>query len=163
MVKSRSDRGRRIGAIPRSHRVSGLISARGEIKGMGFTHTVKDADGNEGYKVYATIGTSLSERDVVDAYRARDIIEKAIRMLKSCPGLCPVYLSTKCKCRSRIYQFRLIVAIGGCFLFILCEHCRIFFASSSDFFETVEKRFGMFEVDRTPPARTLQKLNHYQR
>ena len=119
MVKSRSDRGRRIGAIPRSHRVPGLISARGEIKGMGFTHTVKDADGNEGYKVYATIGTSLSERDVVDAYRARDIIEKAIRMLKSCPGLCPVYLSTKCKCRSRIYQFRPIVAMDGCFSFVV--------------------------------------------
>ena len=38
MVKSRSDRDRRIGAILRRHRVSRLISARGERKGMGFTH-----------------------------------------------------------------------------------------------------------------------------
>ena len=27
------------------------------------------------------------------------------------------------------------------------EHCRIFFASSSDFCETVEKRFGRFEME----------------
>ena len=94
-VKSRSDRDRRIGAILRRHRVSRLISVRGERKGMGFTHTVKDADGNAGYQVYATTETSLSERDVVDAYRARDRVEKAIRTMKSCLGLGPVWVTKK--------------------------------------------------------------------
>jgi transposase len=94
-VKSRSERDRKIGAIVRKHRVSKLISTKGKRKGVGFTYTVRDAGGDEGYQVYATTETSLSERDVVDAYRARDRVEKAIRTLKSCLGLGPVWVTRK--------------------------------------------------------------------
>lgn len=96
-VKSRSERDRKIGAILRRHRVTRLISVKGERKGMGFTYTAKDANGggDEGYQVYATTETSLSERDVVDAYRSRDRVEKAIRTMKSCLGLGPVWVTKK--------------------------------------------------------------------
>jgi transposase len=45
--------------------------------------------------VFVTTEFDLSEKDVIESYRTRDQIEKAIRTLKSVFGLHPQYVRTK--------------------------------------------------------------------
>ena len=97
-VKSRSERDRKIGTILRKHGVKRFIQVKGG-KGLAFTVTetanVEKGESSDGYQVYVTTEKQMSDADIVQAYRSRDRIEKAIRTLKSCLGLGPVYLSTK--------------------------------------------------------------------
>ena len=52
-------------------------------------------ESSDGYQVYVTTEKEMSDADIVEAYRSRDRIKKAIRTMKSCLGLGPVYLSTE--------------------------------------------------------------------
>ncbi|MEK7672219.1 MAG: IS1634 family transposase, partial [Bacteroidota bacterium] len=98
-VKSRSERDRKVGMIIRKHGVSRFLKIKGEKKGFGFdvVETGKACEKAEydGYQVFVTTELDLTEKEVFDAYRARDIIEKVIRTLKSSLGLGPVYLTKK--------------------------------------------------------------------
>ena len=97
-VKSRSERDRKIGTILRKHGVKRFIQVKG---GKGLAFTVKESasvwkgESSDGYQVYVTTEKDMGDADIVEAYRSRDRIEKAIRTMKSCLGLGPVYLSTK--------------------------------------------------------------------
>ncbi len=97
-VKSRSERDRKTGTILRKHGVRRFIQVKGG-KGLAFTVTesasVGKGESSDGYQVYVTTEKEMSDADIVEAYRSRDRIEKAIRTMKSCLGLGPVYLSTK--------------------------------------------------------------------
>ena len=97
-VKSSSERDRKTGTILRKHGVRRFIQVKGG-KGLAFTVTESASVGkgasSDGYQVYVTTEKDMSDADIVDAYRSRDRIEKAIRTMKSCLGLGPVYLSTK--------------------------------------------------------------------
>ena len=97
-VKSRSERDRRIGTILRKHGVKRFLHVKGG-RGLAFTVTESENVGRgrdtDGYQVYVTTEKQMGDADIVEAYRARDRIEKAIRTMKSCLGIGPVYLSTK--------------------------------------------------------------------
>ena len=68
-------------------------------KGPTFTVTesanVGKGESSDSYQACVTTEKEMSDTDIVDAYRSRDGIEKAVRTMKSCLGLGPVYLSTK--------------------------------------------------------------------
>lgn len=98
-VKSRAQRDRKVGAILRKHGVGRFLRIKGEKNGFGFgvveSGKVREKAEHDGYQVFVTTEVDLTEKEVFDAYRARDIIEKVIRTLKSSLGLGPVYLTTK--------------------------------------------------------------------
>ena len=66
---------------------------------VSFTITRKkallEAEKYDGYQVFVTTETDMSEKDVIDSYKIRDEIEKAIQTLKSALGLHPQYVRTK--------------------------------------------------------------------
>ena len=97
-VKGRSERDAKVGAILARYGVKTFLRVRGARRGFGFTveetGARKEKGAKDGYQVYATTETWLTERDVVDFYRHRDRIEKAIRTMSSVLGLGPVYLQT---------------------------------------------------------------------
>jgi transposase len=66
---------------------------------VSFTVTRKkalvEAEKYDGYQVFVTTETDMSEKDVIDSYKIRDEIEKAIQTLKSVLGLHPQYVRTK--------------------------------------------------------------------
>ncbi len=98
-VKSRAQRDRKVGAILRKHGIVRFLRIRGEKKGFGFevveTGKAQEKAEHDGYQVFVTTELDMTEKEVFDAYRARDIIEKVIRTLKSSLGLGPVYLTKK--------------------------------------------------------------------
>jgi transposase len=97
-VKSRSERDGKVGAILRKHGMKRFLRVKGTREGFGFTVEETEAlttKGEEdGYQAYATTERWLTEGEVVDFYRRRDRIEKAIRTMSWCLGLGPVYVST---------------------------------------------------------------------
>jgi len=106
-VKSRAERERKVGAILRKHGVGRFLKIKGDKKGFGFEvvetgKTQEKADG-DGYQVFVTTEVDMTEKEVFDAYRTRDIIEKVIRTLKSSLGLGPVYLTKKEHVLGHIY------------------------------------------------------------
>jgi transposase len=96
-VKSRAERDRRAGAIIRNHGAGRFLRIRGARKGFGFaveeTGKAEEKAEHDGYTVFATSETDMTEKEVFDSYRARDLIEKAIRTMKSVLGLGPVRLT----------------------------------------------------------------------
>ncbi len=98
-VKSRAERDGRIGAILRRFGVTKFLQIQGARKGFGFTvyETGKSEEKTcyDGYQVFATSELNMTEKEVFESYRARDRIEKAIRTLKHCLGLGPIYVSKK--------------------------------------------------------------------
>ncbi|MCE8429442.1 MAG: transposase [Candidatus Methanoperedens sp.] len=54
-----------------------------------------DAEKYDGYQVFVTTELDLSEIEIIESYRVRDQIEKAIRTLKSMLGLHPQNVRTK--------------------------------------------------------------------
>ena len=66
---------------------------------ISFTITRKkalaEAEKYDGYQVFVTTETDMSEKEVVDSYKIRDEIEKAIQTLKNVLGLHPQYVRTK--------------------------------------------------------------------
>lgn len=120
-VKSRAQRDRKVGAILRKHGVGRFLRIKGEKKGFGFevveTGKAREKAEHDGYQVFVTTEADMTEKEVFDAYRARDIIEKVIRTLKSSLGLGPVYLTTKEHVLGHVYvhalayQLRALMAL----------------------------------------------------
>jgi len=98
-IKSRKERDGRIGHILRSHRVKKYLRVSGNRAGFGFaverTKAWFEAGKYEGYQIFVTTELDLSEKEVVESYRTRDQVEKAIRTLKNVLGLHPQYVRTK--------------------------------------------------------------------
>ncbi len=98
-ISSRKDRNEKIGYIIKKYRVKRYIITQGAKKGFDFKiirkKTLNDAEKYDGYTIFVTTELDLSEKEVVDSYRVRDQIEKAIRTLKSALGLHPQYVRTK--------------------------------------------------------------------
>ena len=106
-VKSRSERDRKAGAILRKYGMTKFLQVKGARSGFGFT--VEEAGAlaakgeEDGYQVYATTEGWLTEGEVVDFYRRRDRIEKAIRTMSWCLGLGPVWVSTPEHVRGHVF------------------------------------------------------------
>jgi transposase len=98
-IESRTERDEKIGQIKRKFGVTRSLITKGNRKGFGFTFewtkTLAEADKYDGYQVFVTTEFDLSEKEVIQSYRTRDQIEKAIRTLKSVLGLHPQYVRTK--------------------------------------------------------------------
>ncbi len=98
-IESRTKRDEKIGQIKKKYGVTRSLITKGNRKGFGFTFewikALAEADKYDGYQVFVTTEFDLSEKDVIDSYRTRDQIEKAIRTLKSVLGLHPQYVRTK--------------------------------------------------------------------
>jgi transposase len=106
-IKSRAERDQKVGAILRRCGVSKFLTVQGARKGFGFTveetGKAKQKAKGDGYQVFVTTELGLTEKDVFEAYRARDRIEKAIRILKSVLGLGPLYVTTREHVLGNIY------------------------------------------------------------
>jgi transposase len=98
-IKSRKERDEKIGYVKKKYGVTRYLATKGSRKGFAFTFkrtkALEEADKYDGYQVFVTTEFYLSEKDVVESYRTRDQIEKAIRTLKSVLGLHPQYVRTK--------------------------------------------------------------------
>jgi len=106
-IKSRAERDQKIGAILRKYGAKRFLKPSGNRKGFGFTieetDKVEEKADEDGYQVFVTTELAMAEKEVVDWYRARDRIEKAIRTLKHCLGLGPIYVTTKKHVLGNIY------------------------------------------------------------
>ncbi len=98
-IKSRRERDEKIGHIKKKYKVTRYLAVKGSRKGFGFTiektNTLEEMGKYDGYQVFVTTEFDLSEKEVVESYRTRDQIEKAIRTLKNVLGLHPQYVRTK--------------------------------------------------------------------
>lgn len=98
-IESRTERDEKIGYVKRKYGVTRSLITKGNRKGFGFTFewtkALAEADKYDGYQVFVTTEFDLSEKEVIESYRTRDQIEKAIRTLKSVLGLHPQYVRTK--------------------------------------------------------------------
>lgn len=98
-IDSRKERDEMIGHILKKYRVKKYIDTKGARKGFDFGITRRNAlqetEKYDGYQVFATTEIDLSEKDIVESYRTRDQIEKAIQTLKSVLGLHPQNVRTK--------------------------------------------------------------------
>jgi transposase len=106
-VTSRQERDERAGHIIREHKVTRFLRIKSERKGYGFTIVrlpgLDDAARYDGYQIFVTTEVHLSEKEVVEAYRARDQIEKAIRALKNVMGLHPMWVWTESHIKGMIF------------------------------------------------------------
>ena len=106
-VKSRSERDRKAGAILRKYGMTKFLRVKGTRSGFGFaveeTGALSAKGEEDGYQVYATTEAWLTEGEVVDFYRRRDRIEKAIRTMSWCLGLGPVWVSTPEHVRGHVF------------------------------------------------------------
>jgi len=106
-VTSRQERDERAGHIIRGQKVTRYLRIKSERKGYGFTIVrlpgLDDAARYDGYQIFVTTEVHLSEREVVEAYRARDQIEKAIRALKNAMGLHPMWVWTEDHVKGMIF------------------------------------------------------------
>lgn len=98
-IIDKSERDERIGYIKRKYGVTKYIEIEDKVDGINFTikrltdlDEVKEYDG---YQVFVTTELDLSEIEIIESYRVRDQIEKAIRTLKSVLGLHPQNVRTK--------------------------------------------------------------------
>jgi transposase len=98
-ISSRSERDEKIGHIKRKYKVTRYLRTEGSKKGFRFTvirtKTLEDVERYDGYQVFVTTELDLTEKEVIESYRTRDQIEKAIRTLKSVLGLHPQNVRTK--------------------------------------------------------------------
>jgi len=98
-ISSRSERDEKIGHIKRKYKVTRLIRTFGRKKGFCFTFKrtklFKENEKYDGYQIFVTTEFDLNEKQVVESYRTRDQIEKAIQTLKHILGLHPQNVRTK--------------------------------------------------------------------
>jgi len=98
-IKSRKERDEKAGHIKKKYKVTRYLSVKGRRSGFAFTiertKTLDELDKYDGYQVFVTTEFDLNEKDVLESYRTRDQIEKAIRTLKSVLGLHPQNVRTK--------------------------------------------------------------------
>ncbi len=98
-IIDKSERDEKIGYIKRKYGVTKYVETPDKVDGLNFTikrlinlDEVKEYDG---YQVFVTTELDLSEIEIIESYRVRDQIEKAIRTLKSVLGLHPQNVRTK--------------------------------------------------------------------
>jgi len=98
-IKSRKERDEKVGHIKKKYKVTRYLAAKGKRSGFGFTiertKALDELDKYDGYQVFVTTEFDLNEKEVLESYRTRDQIEKAIRTLKSVLGLHPQNVRTK--------------------------------------------------------------------
>jgi transposase len=98
-ISDKSERDERIGHIKRKYGVTKYFETIDKIDGLNFTiekqQKLTDAEKYDGYQVFVTTELDLSEIEIIESYRVRDQIEKAIRTLKSVLGLHPQNVRTK--------------------------------------------------------------------
>lgn len=98
-VKSRQKRDGRIGHILRRYRVTKLITINAKRKGFDFSFSrsprFESSFDYDGYQVFVTTELDMDEKAVIESYRERDRIEKAIRTLKGELGLHPIGMWNK--------------------------------------------------------------------
>lgn len=98
-IKSRKQRDESIGYILKNYGVRRYLHIRRKRKGFQFeverTEALEEAERYDGYQVFVTTEMDLTEKEVVESYRIRDQIEKAIRTLKNVLGLHPQYVRTQ--------------------------------------------------------------------
>ncbi len=98
-IKSRKERDEKVGHIKKKYKVTRYLSVKGRRSGFAFTiertKPLDELDKYDGYQVFVTTEFDLNEKEVLESYRTRDQIEKAIRTLKSVLGLHPQNVRTK--------------------------------------------------------------------
>lgn len=98
-IGSRSERDEKIGHIKRKYKVTRYLHTKGNKKGFSFTivktKAMDEVEKYDGYQVFVTTEFYLNEKEVLESYRTRDQIEKAIRTLKSILGLHPQNVRTE--------------------------------------------------------------------
>jgi transposase len=98
-IKSRKERDEKVGHIKKKYKVTRYLAAKAKRSGFGFTiertKALDELDKYDGYQVFVTTEFDLNEKEVLESYRTRDQIEKAIRTLKSVLGLHPQNVRTK--------------------------------------------------------------------
>ncbi len=98
-ISDKSERDERIGHIRRKYGVTKYLEAKNKSDGLNFTlerkKNLDNAIEYDGYQVFVTTELDLSEMEIIESYRIRDQIEKAIRTLKSVLGLHPQNVRTK--------------------------------------------------------------------
>jgi transposase len=98
-IGSRSERDEKIGHIKRKYKVTRYLHTKGNKKGFSFTiektKALDEVEKYDGYQVFVTTEFNLNEKEVLESYRTRDQIEKAIRTLKSILGLHPQNVRTE--------------------------------------------------------------------
>jgi transposase len=99
-VESKKERDEKSGWILKKYAVKKFLEV-GDVKEDEVSFTVRrkkalvEAEKYDGYQVFVTTEMDMSEKDVIDSYKIRDEIEKAIQTLKSVLGLHPQYVRTK--------------------------------------------------------------------
>ena len=92
-IKSRKERDEKVGHIKKKYKVTRYLAVKGKRSGFTFTiektKSLDELDKYDGYQVFVTTEFDLNEKEVLESYRTRDQIEKAIRTLKSVLGLHP--------------------------------------------------------------------------
>lgn len=98
-IRDKSERDERIGHIKRKYGVTKYFETMDKIDSIDFTmekqKNLTDAEKYDGYQVFVTTELDLSEIEIIESYRVRDQVEKAIRTLKSVLGLHPQNVRTK--------------------------------------------------------------------
>jgi transposase len=98
-VKSRKHRDENIGYILKNYAVKRYLHIKRKRSGLQFeverTEALDEENQYDGYQIFVTTEMDLTEREIIDSYRIRDQIEKAIRILKNVLGLHPQYVRTK--------------------------------------------------------------------
>lgn len=99
-VKSRKDRDKRIGYILKNHSVGSYIGYQGNRTGYSFrfwriTDEIKKAEHWDGVFVLVTTEAYMTPLEMLESYRERDRVEKAIRVLKDVLEIEPQYVHTK--------------------------------------------------------------------
>jgi len=98
-ISDKSERDERIGHIKRKYGVTKYFETMDKIDSINFSmekqKNLTDAEKYDGYQVFVTTELDLSEIEIIESYRVRDQIEKAIRTLKSVLGLHPQNVRTK--------------------------------------------------------------------
>jgi len=98
-VESRKHRDENIGYILKNYAVKRYLHIKRKRSGLQFeverTEALDEENQYDGYQVFVTTEMDLTEREIIDSYRIRDQIEKAIRILKNVLGLHPQYVRTK--------------------------------------------------------------------
>ena len=98
-IKSRKERDEKVGHIKKKYKVTRYLAVKGKRSGFTFTiertKALDELDKYDGYQIFVTTEFDLNEKEVLESYRTRDQIEKAIRTLKSVLGLHPQNVRTK--------------------------------------------------------------------
>ena len=107
-IKSRKERERRTGGILKSNGVKRFFIVKGFRRGLDFTFRanqkkITEAERWDGVFVMVTTDLALGLKDMVETYRVRDQIEKAIRTLKSVLVVRPVNVREERQVKGHIF------------------------------------------------------------